>query len=45
MAQFFAEEGEAVALTPDQWELLQLWGTLTKEQRQIVLSTIKQFNG
>ncbi len=44
MAQFFADEGEAVALTPDQSELMLLWGTLTKEQRQIVISTMKNFN-
>ena len=45
MAQFFADEGEAVVLTPGQWELMLLWGTLTKEQRQIVISTMKHFNG
>lgn len=44
MAQFFADEGEAIVLTPDQQELLLLWGTLTEEQRQIVKSTVKQFN-
>lgn len=44
MAQFFADEGEAVVLTPDQRELLLLWGTLTEEQRQIVKSTMKHFN-
>ncbi|HHY27930.1 MAG TPA: helix-turn-helix transcriptional regulator [Desulfitobacterium dehalogenans] len=44
MAQFFADEGEAVVLTPDQKELLLLWGTLTQEQHQIVISTMKHFN-
>jgi Predicted transcriptional regulators len=44
IAQFFADEGEPVVLTPDQWELLLLWGTLTEEQRQIVKSTMKHFN-
>lgn len=44
IAQFFAEEGEAVVLTPDQRELLSQWGTLTEEQRQIVKSTMKHFN-
>ncbi|MDR1409599.1 MAG: helix-turn-helix domain-containing protein [Oscillospiraceae bacterium] len=44
MAQFFADEGEAVVLRPDQWELLLQWGTLTEEQRQIVISTMKHFN-
>lgn len=45
MAQFFADEGEAVVLTPEQRELLILWGTLTNEQRQIVKSTMIQFGG
>lgn len=45
MAQFFADEGEAVVLTPEQRELLILWGTLTDEQRQIVKSTMIQFGG
>lgn len=44
MAQFFSDEGEPVVLTPDQRELLLLWGTLTEEQRQIVKSTMKHFN-
>lgn len=44
MGQFFADEGEAVVLRPDQQELLLLWGTLTDEQRQIVISTMKHFN-
>lgn len=43
-AQFFVDEGEAVVLTPDQWELLLQWGTLTEEQRQIVIGTMKHFN-
>ena len=45
MAQFFAEEGDAVVLTPKQRELLILWGTLTDEQRLIVKSTMEQFGG
>jgi transcriptional regulator with XRE-family HTH domain len=44
MAQFFADEGEPVVLTPDQRELLLQWGTLTEEQRKIVISTMKHFN-
>jgi hypothetical protein len=28
MTQFFADEGEAVVLTPGQREILILWGTL-----------------
>lgn len=43
MAQFFADEGEAVALTPEQREILILWGTLTDEQRRIVKSIMLQF--
>lgn len=44
MAQFFAEEGEPVVLTPEQWAFLLEFGTLTEEQRQIVLATMKHFN-
>ncbi len=44
MAQFFADEGEPVVLAPDQRELLLQWGTLTEEQRRIVLATMKHFN-
>ncbi len=40
----FADEGEPVVLAPDQRELLLQWGTLTEEQRQIVLATMKHFN-
>jgi transcriptional regulator with XRE-family HTH domain len=43
-AQFFADEGEPVVLTPDQRELLMLWGTLSEEQRQIVIGTMKHFS-
>lgn len=44
MAQFFADEGDAVVLTLEQRELLILWGTLTDEQRKIVKNTMIQFN-
>lgn len=40
----FAEEGESVVLTPEQWVFLLEFGTLTEEQRQIVLATMKHFN-
>ncbi|MEZ4357358.1 MAG: helix-turn-helix transcriptional regulator [Eubacteriales bacterium] len=43
LAQFFAEEGESVPLTTEQKKLLVLWGTLTKEQRKIVISTMEHF--
>lgn len=45
MGQFFADEGEAVALTPQQRELLLLWGSLSQEQRQLVKSTMRHFRG
>jgi transcriptional regulator with XRE-family HTH domain len=43
MAQFFADEGEAVVLTPEQHEILLLWGTLTDDQRQLIKNTMLQF--
>ncbi len=45
MGQFFADEGEAVALTPQQRELLLLWGSLSQEQRQLVKSIMGHFQG
>ena len=45
LAQFFADEGEAVVLTTEQREILLLWGTLTGEQKQSVKSVMQQFNG
>ena len=44
LSQFFADEGEAVVLRPDQKECLLLWGALKEEQRQIVLGTMKHFS-
>lgn len=44
LAQFFAEEGEPVVLTPEQAEVLGLWGTLSHEQKQSVKSIMEQFN-
>lgn len=44
LAQFFADEGEPVVLTPEQREVLLLWGTLTDEQKQSVKSVMRQFN-
>ena len=43
MAQFFADEGDAVVLTEEQKDLLLLYGTLTEEQKQIVKDTMKHF--
>ena len=43
MAQFFADEGEAVSLTEEQEKLFLLFGTLTHEQKQLVINTMKHF--
>lgn len=45
LAQFFMDKGEPVVLTPEQREVLLLWGTLTDEQKQSVKSVMRQFNG
>lgn len=42
-AQFFADEGEAVPLTKEQFELLLLWGSATKEQQQIIIAALQNF--
>lgn len=34
VSQFFADDGEAVTLTPEQKVHLELWGTLDDEQRR-----------
>ena len=41
LSQFFAIDGEPVALTPEQTRHLRLWGTLRKEQQEILDSFIK----
>jgi transcriptional regulator with XRE-family HTH domain len=43
IAQFFADEGEAVVLTPEQREMLLLWGTLSEKQRQMIKDIMVQF--
>ena len=45
LAQFFADEGEPVVLSPEQQEMLLLWGTLSDEQKQSVKSIMQQLNG
>lgn len=45
LAQFFAEDGEPIVLSPEQKEVLLLWGTLSDEQKQSVKSVMQQFNG
>ena len=41
LSQFYATEGEAVVLTPEQARHLQLWGTLTEKQQDIIDSFIR----
>ena len=43
IAQFFADEGEAVVLTPEQREMLLLWGTLSEKQLQMIKDIMVQF--
>ena len=45
VSQFFADEGESVILTPEQQEILLMFGSLTPEQCQIVKETMRHFNG
>jgi len=45
LAQFFADEGESIVLSPEQREVLLLWGSLSDEQKQSVKSVMRQFNG
>ncbi len=45
LAQFFADDGEAIALSSEQKEVLLLWGTLSDEQKQSVKNVMRQFNG
>ncbi len=44
VAQFFAEEGEAVVLTSEQIKTLTLWGTLSPEQKRIIYDTMLEFS-
>jgi transcriptional regulator with XRE-family HTH domain len=41
MAQFFAEEGERVVLTNEQKQLLILWGTLSKKQKNLLYELLQ----
>jgi len=41
MAQFFCDEGDPVILTPDQTEMLENWSALSPNQKQAVLTLIK----
>jgi transcriptional regulator with XRE-family HTH domain len=44
MAQFFADSGEPIALTPDQSEMLTLWDTLTDVQKKAALELFRAFS-
>ena len=42
-AQFLADDGEPIVLTPEQREILILWGTLSPERQQIIKRTMSIF--
>lgn len=41
LSQFFANEGELVALNKEQAEMLEKWSTLTSEQKNALLKLLK----
>ncbi|MDR0852810.1 MAG: helix-turn-helix domain-containing protein [Clostridiales Family XIII bacterium] len=41
LAQFFSENGEPIVLTNEQEEMLALWNTLTKNQKQATIELFK----
>lgn len=41
LSQFFADEGELVALNKEQTEMLEKWSTLTSEQKTALLRLLK----
>ncbi len=41
MAEFFCGEGDPVVLTPDQREVLENWSALSPNQKQEVLTLLK----
>jgi len=41
LSQFFANEGELVALNKEQVEMLEKWSTLTSEQKNALLKLLK----
>lgn len=41
LSQFFADEGELVALNKEQSEMLEKWSTLTSEQKTALLRLLK----
>ena len=42
LSQFFAEDGEAIALSDDQRNMLNTWNTLTRDQKRALLELLKQ---
>lgn len=41
MSHFFSNENSSVELSSDQWEMLENWSALSKKQKEIVLTLIK----
>jgi len=41
LSQFFADEGELVALNKEQVEMLEKWSTLSSEQKSALLKLLK----
>lgn len=42
LSQFFAEGSEAVVLSEEQKEMLDIWGTLNKEQKAALLELLRK---
>jgi transcriptional regulator with XRE-family HTH domain len=42
LSQFFANDDEAVVLNAEQKEMLDMWNTLTKEQKMALLELLKK---
>lgn len=42
LSQFFAEDGEAIPLTPEQRDLLSRWSSLDKKQKEALLTLMEQ---
>lgn len=41
LSEFFAEDGDLVALTPENLEILDNWAKLTEEQRKMLLGFLR----
>ena len=44
LSQFFAEDGDAVVLSNDQRSLILQWGSLSDDQKDIIVRTMMHFN-